>query len=187
MSKNQKGESFIVDIDQMDDKGFGRAVTWRKNEKGNEKKLSLTIPYTLPGEKVKVTVEQPTRRRWRTKADELLIEHDERVMPQCPHFERCGGCVWQHWSYDGQLREKTVRVKRLLEAAGFDGSVVEETIGMEEPWYYRNKMEFTFAPDGSLGLHEQGNFRKIIPLETCYLMSDVMEKAVLEVADWAKS
>ena len=184
---NRQGESFTIDIERLDERGSGQAVVWRENEQGNKKKLKLTVPYTLPGEKVTVTVAQPQRRRWTTKADEIIEKHPERVTPLCPHFERCGGCVWQHWSYDGQLREKTVRVKRLLEAAGFDGSVVEETIGMEEPWYYRNKMEFTFAPDGSLGLHEQGNFRKIIPLETCYLMSDVMEKAVLEVADWAKS
>ena len=57
---------------------------------------------------------------------------------------------------------------------------------MEEPWHYRNKMEFTFAPDGSIGLHEQGNFRKIISLETCLIAGKEMVQAAMEVADWAK-
>src|SRR5699024_3343464 len=174
------------DIHRLDDKGAGQAVVWRKNEKGNERKLKLTIPYTLPGEKVSVTVEQPHKRRWKSKADKLIETHPERIEARCPHFEKCGGCVWQHWSYEGQLHHKTASVKTVIEAQGFDASLVKDTIGMEEPWQYRNKMEFTFAVDGSLGLHEQGNFRHIIPLETCYLMKDDMLEAVLEVANWVK-
>ncbi|MEI3606280.1 23S rRNA (uracil(1939)-C(5))-methyltransferase RlmD [Pseudogracilibacillus sp. SE30717A] len=181
-----KGETFEVDIHRLDDKGAGQAVVWRKNEEGNERKLKLTIPYTLPGEKVRVTVEQPHKRRWKSKADTVLEGHSKRVDARCPHFESCGGCVWQHWSYEGQLEEKTNYVKTVLHNQGFDSEVVKDTIGMEEPWYYRNKMEFTFAVDGSLGLHEQGNYQRIIPLETCFIMKQEMKEAVLEVAQWVK-
>ena len=64
--------------------------------------------------------------------------------------------------------------------------MVQDTIGTDNPWPYRNKMEFTFAPDGSMGLHEQGNFRKIISLETCLIAGKEMVEASMEVADWAK-
>lgn len=181
-----KGETFTVDIHRLDDRGAGQAVVWRKNEKGNERKLKLTIPYTLPGEKVRVTVEQPEKRRWRSKADEIVEEHPERITARCPHFGVCGGCTWQHWSYEGQLEHKTKFVKSVIEEQGFDPKLVKHTIGMDEPWYYRNKMEFTFAVDGSLGLHEQGNFRNIIPLETCFIMKNDMLEAVMEVANWVK-
>lgn len=184
--KHIEGETFTASIHRLDEKGAGQAVVWRKNEEGNERKLKLTIPYTLPGEMVRVTVKEPQKRRWKSKADAVLEGHPERVAAQCPHFERCGGCVWQHFSYEGQLKEKTSRVKQVLEAQGFSSDVVANTIGMEEPWHYRNKMEFTFASDGSLGLHEQGNFRNIIPLETCYIMKDEMKEAVLAIATWVK-
>ncbi|MBO1001276.1 23S rRNA (uracil(1939)-C(5))-methyltransferase RlmD [Pseudogracilibacillus auburnensis] len=186
LNKKIQGETYTVDIHRLDEKGSGQAVVWRKNEEGNERKLKLTIPYTLPGEKVRVTVEQPQKRRWKSKSDEVLEKHAERIMAKCPHFELCGGCVWQHFSYEGQLEEKTNQVRNVLQLQGFDPSVVNKTIGMDEPWYYRNKMEFTFAADGSLGLHEQGNFRNIIPLETCFIMKKEMKDAVLEVAKWAK-
>ncbi len=180
------GEVFEAEIRQLDAKGSGQAAVWRKNELGNPKKLKLTIPQTLPGEKVKVTVDQPEKRRRKALADEILEAHPERITPPCPHFDLCGGCVWQHWDYKGQLKHKTQSVKQAVESQGFDSNLVQDTIGMDNPWHYRNKMEFTFAPDGSLGLHEQGNFRKIISLETCLIAGKEMVEAAIEVADWVK-
>lgn len=184
--KDKQKQTYHVKIDHLDDRGRGKGVVWRENKKGHKSKLRLTVPYTLPGERVKVTVDQPLKRRWRTTADEVIVKHPDRIPAKCPHFGTCGGCVWQHWNYEAQLTYKTNVVKRLIQEQGFDPSVVKDTIGMEEPWYYRNKMEFTFAPDGSLGLHEQGNYRKIIPLETCFITAQDMKSAALEVGKWVR-
>lgn len=179
-----KGETMIAEIKGLDQKGSGQAEVWRENEHGNPKKLRLIIPQTLPGEKVRVTVDQPHRKLRKAVAEEVLEVHSERIESPCPHFDRCGGCVWQHWHYDGQLKHKTNHVKHAIEEQGFDPSLVQDTIGVESPWHYRNKMEFTFAPDGSLGLHEQGNFRKIISLETCLIAGKEMVEGAMEVARW---
>lgn len=180
------GESFVTKIRQLDKKGSGQAVVWHENEQGNQKKLRLTVPQTLPGEKVRVSVDKPERRRRKAIVEEIIEAHPERIGPACPHFDLCGGCVWQHWQYNGQLQEKTRFVKETIVAQGFDPNLVQDTIGMENPWHYRNKMEFTFASDGALGLHEQGNFRKIISLETCLIAGQKMVEATMEVARWAK-
>ncbi|WP_456274988.1 23S rRNA (uracil(1939)-C(5))-methyltransferase RlmD [Bacillus sp. AK031] len=173
-------------IHRLDDRGAGQAVVWRENEKGNIGKLKLTVPRTLPGEKVKVVVDEPLKRRRKALPEEILEAHPERTAPPCPHFERCGGCVWQHLSYQGQLNQKTDHVKEAVATQGYDPALVLDTIGMDNPWRYRNKMEFTFAPDGSLGLHEQGNFRKVISLETCLIASEEMVETAMEVAEWVK-
>lgn len=180
----KNGEIMVAEIHRLDEKGSGQAVVWRENELGNPKKLKLTIPQTLPGEKVRVIVDQPERRRRKALPEEILEMHPERTEAPCPHFEKCGGCVWQHWDYSGQLKQKTNHVKHAVESEGFDPNLVLDTIGMENPWRYRNKMEFTFSPEGSLGLHEQGNFRKIISLETCLIAGKEMVEAAMEVADW---
>ena len=176
----------VAEISHLDEKGSGRAEVWRKNELGNPKKLKLTIPMTLPGEKVRVTVDQPERKRRKAMPDEIVEAHLDRTTPPCPHFDKCGGCVWQHWSYSAQLNEKTEHVKHAIESQGFDPKLVQETIGMDNPWRYRNKMEFTFSPEGALGLHGQGNFRKIISLETCLIAGEEMVEAAMEVAKWVK-
>ncbi|MEK4426847.1 23S rRNA (uracil(1939)-C(5))-methyltransferase RlmD [Solibacillus sp. FSL K6-1523] len=184
---NIKEETLIATIDHLDDRGNGQAVIWRESDRGfNPRKLKLTIPQTLKGESVKVVVDDPDKKRRKVEAGEILVASPERTEAPCPHFELCGGCVWQHWTYEGQLKHKTEQVKNALESEGLDSGLVLDTIGADNPWNYRNKMEFTFSPEGEMGQHEQGNFRKIVPLETCLIAGQNMVDGMLEVGQWVK-
>lgn len=116
-----------------------------------------------------------------------MSKSSERTVPACPHFEMCGGCVWQHWGYRYQLDHKTEEVKKFLGRNGFDTTAVNDTIGTGDPWEFRNKMEFTFGRDGALGLHELGNFRNVIDLDTCLIAEQDMVEAMLEVSDWQRA
>lgn len=181
---NEIKETFITNIETLDKKGSGRGVVWRDNGGENPKKLKLTVPETLVGEEVQVTVPNPDRKRAKVLPDEILKASPDRTVPPCPHFEMCGGCVWQHWNYQSQLNYKTSEVKRFLNEKGFDENIVQDTMGMDDPFYFRNKMEFTFSKDGKLGLHELGNFRNIIDLDTCLIASDDMVRAMKVVSEW---
>lgn len=183
---NIKEQTLVAEIDHLDEKGNGLAVIWRESKGSNPRKLKLTIPQTLIGESIQVVVDDPDKKRRKVMAEEILVASPERTDAPCPHFELCGGCVWQHWTYEGQLKHKTNHVKSALEREGLDSELVLDTIGMDDQWHYRNKMEFTFSPEGDLGMHEQGNFRKIIPLETCLIAGRNMVDGMLEVGEWVK-
>src|SRR5699024_7557062 len=185
MTLKYNENSFEVTIEGLNDRGVGRTAIRRENKFGKAKKEKIAIPYTLPGESVRATLVPPYRKKI-ARVDELLTTHPDRIQAACPHFGRCGGCTWQHWSYEAQLNHKTETVRNFVQEQGFDPSLVEETIAAENEWHYRNRMEFTFAPDGSLGLHELHNFRNVIPLETCLIASDETVKISLEIAEWTK-
>ncbi|GEL78730.1 23S rRNA (uracil(1939)-C(5))-methyltransferase RlmD [Tenuibacillus multivorans] len=183
--QNEK-EQYRATIEGLDRRGSGQAVVWRENELGNPKKLKLVVPRSLPGEQVKVDVDYPTKKWSKAHIQEIIDVNPERTIAPCPHFDICGGCVWQHWDYSGQLKHKTEHVKKAITEQGFDPDLVKDAIGMDRPWDYRNKMEFTFSPEGAMGLHEQGNFRNVFDLETCLIAGDDMVDAALEVSRWAK-
>lgn len=178
--------TFVSEIKALDNRGAGITSIKRKNKHGTVKSRRLSVPYTLPGETVRATIVAPFRKKV-ARLDEVIEAHPERIEAKCPHFGRCGGCTWQHLTYEAQLKQKTDMVKGYLTEQGFDANIVSDTIAAESEWGYRNKMEFTFGRDGSLGLHEQGNYREIIPLETCLIASDEMVQVTLEVARWAKA
>lgn len=185
--KEQESVRLTTTIHSLDKKGSGMGLVYRDHGGNLPRKLKLNIPQTLIGEEVEVVVPNADgRRRATVMPDKILSSHPERTAPPCPHFELCGGCVWQHWEYAGQLAYKTDFVKSHLEKQGFDPSVVRDTIGMDHPFEFRNKMEFTFSEEGKLGLHELGNFRNIIDIDTCLISSRDMVRVMQIVSEWAE-
>lgn len=75
-----------------------------------------------------------------------------RVEPQCQFAQKCGGCQIQEMSYEKQLEFKSNKVKENLERIGgfapeLLGRVMEPIVGMDVPFYYRNKAQFPFGRD----------------------------------------
>lgn len=109
---------------------------------GRYKDFTLFVPDALPGERVRVKVERVKKTYGNASLLEVLQPGPARKKPLCPIFRRCGGCQLQHLSYEEQLKEKRQRVVDNLERIGKISHVtVHPTIGMENPWRYRNKAQ----------------------------------------------
>ena len=107
----------------------------------------------------------------------------------CPHFGKCGGCVYQKISYDRQLEMKASKVKGLLEGVYGDSFCFEGIISSPSEEGYRNKMEFTFGDeykDGpfALGLHQKGSFMNIVNITDCHLIHNDMNMVRNAVRDY---
>ncbi|MBI4341761.1 MAG: 23S rRNA (uracil(1939)-C(5))-methyltransferase RlmD [Candidatus Omnitrophica bacterium] len=119
------------------------------------------------------------------KAKQLLIQEKAayaKITPRCQYFGVCGGCALQDLAYEDQLTLKRERLQRAF--ARFDAAPPIELIGLEEPWRYRNKAEFTFgASEGRLvlGYHAANSFWRVVDLEDCLLLPEPAVRAAREV------
>ena len=122
------------------------------------------VEYGMPGERVLAEIAAETSSYIEATTIEVREPSEQRVEPRCQYFGRCGGCQLQHVAYGEQLRLKTGIVRDQLrrigrfEDAAIDG-VLQEMIGMADPWAYRNHMRFTVRRDGEIGFMEHGSHR----------------------------
>ena len=113
----------------------------------------------------------------------------DRVEPFCQHFNVCGGCKWQHISYEAQLRHKHELVENaLLRIGKVEVGELQPILPSDKTTHYRNKLEFTFSNkrwltpeelntetsnvEDVLGFHRPRAFDKILNVDTCHLQSD---------------
>jgi 23S rRNA (uracil1939-C5)-methyltransferase len=130
----------------------------------------------LPGDRLDVRVTRVKRGYVEARLERIEQSTPDRVAAPCPHVERCGGCRFQDLRYERQLEAKERQVRDTLERIGGIASPsVRAIVPAPEPFGYRNKMEFSFAPDDEggplLGLHDRGAFDRVFALDTCLLPS----------------
>lgn len=115
-------------------------LTHEGNGVGKIDGYPLFVPYALPGEKAVVKVVKVNKNYGFGKLIEVKEPSSDRVEPPCDVFYKCGGCQIQHMSYEMQLKMKQKQVKNLMHKIAHLSDVpVHPTIGMEDPWRYRNK------------------------------------------------
>jgi 23S rRNA (uracil1939-C5)-methyltransferase len=147
----------------------------------------IFVRGAVPGDRVTARVTRRRKSHAEARTLEILSPSPRRVGPRCRHAALCGGCEWQTLAYDAQLEFKQQQVvdslQRLAHLTEYE---LEPIRGMEDPWRYRNKMEFSFgqAEDGGpvLGLHKRGSWREIVDVVDCELASERMNRARLAVA-----
>ncbi|WP_053372666.1 23S rRNA (uracil(1939)-C(5))-methyltransferase RlmD [Paenibacillus sp. FJAT-27812] len=171
----QKNEEVTVDIIGLthDGEGVGRADGF-----------TLFIQGALPGERVRAKVMKVKKQYGYARLEELVLKSPSRVEPPCDIYKECGGCQLQHFDYPAQLEWKRqhvvdnlVRIGKLNVVgegnAEGKGIVVHKTIGMDEPWRYRNKASVPVgsrSDDGQLiaGFYARGSHR-IIDMDDCLI------------------
>ncbi|HZH58120.1 MAG TPA: TRAM domain-containing protein, partial [Metabacillus sp.] len=134
--KISKGQTFPLTIKRLGINGEGV---------GYFKRQVVFVPGALPGEEVLVEATKIQPKFAEGKVKTVRKSSPFRVKPPCPIYEECGGCQLQHLAYDQQLKEKRDIVIQSLERhtkLKVDQVDIRSTIGMEDPWNYRNKSQF---------------------------------------------
>ncbi len=160
----QKNQKLVVEIVDLSSEGAGVAKV---------EGYPIFVKDTLVGEKVEILVLRANKNYGFGKAINIIEASPDRVEPKCPVASKCGGCSIQHMSYDCQLRYKKNKVyQNLKRIGGFDNIEVEDTIGMDEPFYYRNKAQYPVGYDkGVIAGFYAANSHRIIDFDNCYIGS----------------
>lgn len=145
----------------------------------------LFIPNGLPGEKAKVKVVKTNKNFGFGRLMEIQEKSPFRVEAPCPIYKECGGCQLQHLSYEGQLQMKHKHVKDVLERIGKINTTVHPTLGMSEPWRYRNKAQVPIGEQegGLIGGFYQQRSHQIINMDQCLIQQEENDDVVNKVKD----
>lgn len=157
---------------------------------GHHEGVVVFVPLTVPGDVVDVQIRSKRRRFMEGTVVRYVKRSAQRVEAFCEHFGTCGGCKWQNLPYQAQLDFKQEQVEQQLRRIGKTALPgISPIIGSAETTFYRNKLEFTFAPrrwmtyeeisspdqieaGPALGFHIPGMFDKILDIRKCWLQSD---------------
>lgn len=113
---------------------------------------TLFIKDAVLGDVVSAKIMKAKKQYAFARLEKVLQPSPFRIEPKCAFHKSCGGCQIQAMSYDKQLEFKQNKVRNnLIRIGGFDpdfvDSIMESPVGMEPPFYYRNKAQFPFGTD----------------------------------------
>lgn len=173
----QKNKEYIVDII---DNGFeGEGIAKIEN-------FTIFIDGAIKGEKCKILIIKITSSHAFGKLLEILEESPNRCTPDCETYKRCGGCNLRHIDYEETLNIKQEKVQNLINKTLDNNIKVEKTLGMGNPYNYRNKAQYPIGTDKN-GEKVLGVFAKrtheIIPIKECRIQKEIsyqIAKYILE-------
>ncbi len=110
----------------------------------------------------------------------------EEKVTKCSVSKKCGSCQYQGVPYKEQLAAKQKRMKKLLGKF----ANVKPIIGMDDPFYYRNKVHAVFDRDkkGNIicGTYE-AKTHKVVPIEECMIEDRISQEIIRTIRDMLKS
>ncbi|MDT2633432.1 23S rRNA (uracil(1939)-C(5))-methyltransferase RlmD [Enterococcus dongliensis] len=154
------------------------------------KRLIIFVTGALPNETVVARISKATPRFAEADLVKIIKKSPDRIIPPCPVYEECGGCQLQHLAYNKQLDFKKDLLRQALEKYkpdGYQDFELRDTLGMEDPWHYRNKAQFQLRKNKQTNQVEAGLYRadshQLVPLKDCLVQEETTQKVINTVTN----
>ena len=175
-----KNEKYVVDIIDNGFEGEGIAKI---------DGLTVFVPGSIKGEKCEILIVKVLASHAYGKIVNIIEKSENRKESDCATYKRCGGCSLRHMTYESTLKLKRQVVQNLVNKGLKKKVEVLETIGMENPYNYRNKAQYP------VGLNSEGQpevvvfaqrTHTIIPIQTCLIQTEISQKIAKTILNFVK-
>jgi len=140
---------------------------------------AVFVPFVIEGERIEASLLEQKRGFARGRAETIVQASSHRVEPNCPYFRHCGGCHYQHISYEHQLEIKAAILKENLRRIAKLELETNIMIHASPPWNYRNRsrLQVRTSPQFALGYYRFGS-HELLAVEECPISSPLVNRAI---------
>lgn len=178
MENVKKNDELIVDIIDYGADGEGIAKI---------NGYTIFVLGALKGEKCKIHILKVLKTHAFAKVIQIIEKSSKRVEPDCSTFNKCGGCDLRHIAYGETLKIKQEKVQNLVNKMLKNKVKVNETVGMENPTFYRNKAIYPVTQDKKVGIFAKRS-HNIIPINECKIQTKISQEISKYILDnWEDS
>jgi len=151
---------------------FIEKLVFGGNGMGTFEGKKVFVPFSAPGDLLDVEVIADHGKWCEAKIVSIITPSPLRVSPRCPVFGQCGGCQWQHLSYEAQLFwKREILVENLSRIGKKENPEVLETLPSPKPWNYRNRIQLHIDSRGRVGFYRQSS-KEVIEFNECAIADE---------------
>lgn len=165
--------STIVKIEKLIHGGFGVGECDGKK---------VFVSYAAPGDELEIEITNRQRNYDEGRIIKIIKPSPCRVQPKCPVFGRCGGCQWQHISYEAQIEwKKKILIETLERIGKISSPPVADVIPSPKQWNYRGRIQL-HVRDGKVGFYSQGT-NDVVEFEECLIADEQINERFALIKD----
>ena len=140
---------------------------------------AVFVPFVLGGEQVEASIIEQKPGFARAEATAIVASSAQRVQPVCHYFTQCGGCHYQHASYEHQLEIKKEILRETLRRTAKIELLCEIQVHPSPPWQYRNRsrLQVQTRPTFAAGYFKHGS-HEVLPVEECPISSALVNRGI---------
>ena len=176
----KKNEEYVVEIL---DNGFGGEGIAKIEG------FTIFILNAIKGEKCEILIVKVLTSHAYGKLLKIIQSSPERVEVDCSTYKRCGGCDLRHMTYENTLELKKNAVQSLVNKSLKQKVEAQKTIGMENPFYYRNKAQYPLGLDKdenpAFGIFAQRT-HTIITIDKCFIQTEISQEIAKTILEFIK-
>lgn len=162
-------DTYEVKIIRLNNEGLGVALV---------DKFVTFVYNALPGEKVKIKITEVNENYAKGIVTNYIETSKERVIPECPYYEKCGGCNLMHINYKSQVNFKKDKVKSIFKKVSNIDIDIKDII-YDKEYNYRNKVVLK-VKGNKIGLYREKT-NDIISVDRCLIIDNKINDELIKL------